>query len=260
MAKLSQDIQSPAYYGDVFKNIKEYILTSLGYPVIKVELTEEMLNNAILAAANLFYDYEATYTKLVMLTINTTDNTCVIPPEIDYDDIKDVIVDTKNNISSGAGVGNELSGLVTLGASTYSIPSFFHDFVANFDLVNYYLYVQYLEDYKKIMGIQISWQIIDDKIHLFPKNFQFQRAAIMMNDFPKLENLEQEDWIKQYALAKSMHTLGIIRSRISGMQFSGGMTSGGSADMMFNEGKEQMAALKEELKTLRRTPLGFIQV
>lgn len=70
MAKLSQDIQNSAYYGDVFKNIKEYILTSLGYPVIKVELTEEMLNSAILAATNLFYDYEATYTKLVMINID----------------------------------------------------------------------------------------------------------------------------------------------------------------------------------------------
>lgn len=260
MAKISQDIQSPEYYGAAFKNIKEYILTSLGYPVIKVELTEEMLNNAILEAARLFYDYEATYTKLVMLTIDASTNTCVIPSEIDYDDIKDVIIDTKNNISSGAGVGNELSGLLTLGASTYSIPSFFHDFVANFDLVNYYLYVQYLEDYKKIMGIQINWQIIDDKVHLFPKNFQFQRAAILMNDFPKLELLEQESWVQEYALAKSMHTLGVIRSRISGMQMSGGMTSGASADMMFNEGRDKMKELKEELKTLRRSPLPFLQV
>lgn len=110
------------------------------------------------------------------------------------------------------------------------------------------------------MGIQISWQIIDDKIHLFPKNFQFQRAAIMMNDFPKLENLEQEQWIKEYALAKSMHTLGVIRSRISGMQMSGGMTSGNSADLMFNEGRDKMKELAEELKTMRRGLLPFIQV
>ena len=188
MAKISQDIQDAQYYGPAFKNIKNYILSSLGYPIIKVELTEEMLNNSIIAAIQLFYEYEATSLKMTMLTIDS-DNTCIIPPEIDKDDIKDVIVDTKNNISSGAGVGNELSGLVTLGASTYSIPSFFHDFVANFDLTSYYLYIQYLEDYKKIMGIQFSWEIIDGKVHLFPKNFNFQQAAILSSDVPNFNEI-----------------------------------------------------------------------
>lgn len=259
MAKISQDIQDPQYYGNDFKNIKNYILTSLGYPIIKVELTEEMLNNAIISAIHLFYEYEATSMKMTMLTIDA-DNTCVIPADIDKDDIRDVIVDTKNNISSGAGVGNELSGLVTLGATTYSVPSFFHDFVANFDIANYYMYLQYLEDYKKIMGIQYRWEVIDGKIHLFPKNFTFQYAAILSSDYPLLSDAQNEFWIKEYALAKSMYTLGIIRSKISGMQISGGMNAGASGEQMLTEGKEKMAALTEELKTLRRLPLPIMQV
>ena len=75
---------------------------------------------------------------------------------------------------------------------------------------------------------------------------------------PETEEIEAEQWIREYALAKAKHMLATVRGKLTGFQVAGGSLSG-DADTLRSEAKEEMATLKAELDQLQR-PLPLLQV
>ena len=123
--------------------------------------------------------------------------------------------------------------------------------------MSYYLFTQRLEDFKKLVGIDRSWEIMNGQIHLFPASATFEQVGILYRRIPEDAELEAEQWIKEYALAKAKHILGTVRGKMSGFQATGGNFSGDAAELKA-EAKEEMTALRTELDLLQR-PLGILQ-
>ncbi|HPB48302.1 MAG TPA: hypothetical protein PLX16_06795 [Exilispira sp.] len=191
-------------YKSGFSNIKNYILYNLGYPVVRVELTEEQIITCIIDALTLFTKYcgEIEY-KLI--TVNTLGiNYVEIPDDPDYQSFPTPdpdpfnpappvnqtavklrhtsIVDVVFTATTLDRLGKALmTGGLAGGFEDYSLPlnsylSGGSSYISDFDITSYYLYIQKLEDFKKTIGLKQMWEILNNKIellreYLFTLNF-----------------------------------------------------------------------------------------
>ena len=239
-------------YENRFQNIKDYILLSFGYPLVRIELTNEHIKMAIIEAVTLYYQNAALDADLREVMVSG--NQAEIPSDINPRHILDVIFEkqTLDNFARGFGiqVSDDL-GIYTLGDASRS-PLF------NFDYVRYYQYLEKLEDFKRITGTRPEWNIVNKEIHLSPRNITTSRLGILYKSMPTDNDLDQLTWIKQYATARAKHILGTIRSKMSGFQASNVNIAVDGADLK-SEAKEEMEKLRTELDGMRM-PLGLMQV
>lgn len=253
MSYVDLRVDSPAYQGK-FQVIKDYILLSLGWPMIRIELEDRHLMLAILDAVNLWYKKAGTNEYSYRIVAPTL-NIIPIPSDIRPSTIRDVLFNPQL-------VDSFARGLIMSGdedeLGKYVFPTQgFNNLLANFDMVGYFLFTQRMEDFKKMVGIDRSWDIMNGEIHLYPAAAHFQEAAIMYRTLPEEAEIEAEQWIREWALAKSKHMLATVRGKMTGFQVAGGNLSG-DADTLRSEAKEEMAALKIELDSYQR-PLPIFQ-
>lgn len=242
MSYINQNVNAPEYAGK-FQVVKDYILLSLGWPLIRVELEDQHLTLAIIDAITKWYKRSGTIEY--SLEIVTPQNGIIdIPPHINPVTIKEVIFNP-NLMDSFA------KGLVMAGDEDafgkYVFPQAgFNNLLSNFDMVGYYLFTQRLEDFKKLVGIDRTWERQGGKIILYPQGADFATAGIVFRKVPEEIELVSEDWIKRWSLAKSKHMLATVRGKLSGFETSGGNIAGDYADLR-SEAKEEMTELMEEL-------------
>lgn len=245
---------SPAHTGK-FQTIKDYILLSLGWPTIRVELEDRHLVLAILDAINLWYKKAGTI-EYDFRVVEPTKNIIPIPDDIRPSTIKEVLFNPQL-------VDSFARGLIMSGdedeLGKYVFPQAgFNNLLENFDMVGYFMFTQRLEDFKKMVGIDRSWDIMNGEIHLYPAQALFREAAIVYRALPIEREIESEQWIREWSLAKSKHILATIRGKMTGFQIAGGNLAG-DADVLRSEAKQEMADLRIELDLLQR-PLFIMQV
>jgi hypothetical protein len=246
--------QSLADYNNRFKDLKDYILYSLGWPVVRVELVPEHLNLAIMDAVTLYYDKAANDVDCVIVSA-INDGIVDIPEGIKPQMIENVIF--QQNLIDGFAKGMYISGTEdALGKYVLPFQSW-QTILDNFDMVGYYSYLMRLEDFKKALGIDRTWDIMNGKIYLYPRDVQHDRVGIVYKSTFSDEILETEWWIKEYSLARAKFLLGMIRRKMSGFQTAGGNIANDGADLV-NEAKEEMTVLKEKLDKLQK-PLPILQ-
>ena len=257
MSYVDQSVDS-SQWQDKFDTIREYILLSLGWPMVRVELEDRHITLAIIEAVTKWYKKSGTveYACRTVAPTGTTGNEVLIPADIRPVTIRDVIfmpelVDTFSR------------GLITsgdeddLGRYVFPVQGWMN-ILDNFDMVGYYLFTQKLEDFRKMLGIDKMWEIVGGKkIILYPAGARFTMVGILYRELPGDEEIETEQWIKEWALAKAKHMLGTVRSKMSGFQVAGGNVSA-DADSLKSEAKEEMALLNAELDSYQR-PLPIMQ-
>ena len=253
MASYSQD-SGDSSYKTTFENMRMSILESLGYPLVKVELTETQLNRSIIEAAQEFSRYYG-FDYKYELAIPYDRNKVTLPDGVDPEHIFDVIFEN-DSIGQGVGGGNIFQSL-KVGGEILAIPFQTRAF-DDLNLSSYIMWLQNLEDIKKVFGISRHWEILNGIIHIYPSSEVYSRVAIMCADIPPLERLDQEPWIRQYALAKAKTILGMIRRKFSSLQMPGGGLALDGNELIA-EGKEEMAKLMEEIQFHRR-PLPIVQI
>jgi len=287
---INPNVEAPQYQGDGYGNLKNYILMNLGYPIVRVELTEKQIIQCIIDALTLYTKYcgEIEY-KMIVAYPQNGNNYVEIPDDPDYNEfptqkehdpfndpndqptiitkpklkhtsIVDVIF--SNNTLDRLGKALFTGGL-TGGFDDYVLPlnnylSAGSSYISDFDITNYYLYVQKLEDFKKAMGMKQTWEIINNKIYLYPADFHwYEPVGIIYKPAVTEEMAEQENWIKEYALARAKIILGRIRAKLSGFN-SGGINIAADGESLISEGREEANALKEQLMSMSAV-MPFIQ-
>lgn len=254
MSYVNQNVNAPEYTGK-FQTTKDYILYSLGWPLIRVELEDSHLTLAIVEAVTLWYKRSGLVNYSVEV-VTPNENIVDIPDGLNPNTIKDVLFNP--------GLMDSFSrGLVMAGdedvLGKYVFPQHsFNNLLDNFDMVGYYLFTQRLEDFRKLVGIDRTWEILNKQIALYPAGASFDKVGIVYRAVPEDIALESEEWIKRYALAKAKHMLATVRGKLSGFDVTGG-NIGADADTLRSEAKEEMAELKEELN-LQQMPLPFMAV
>lgn len=237
-------------------NMKSYILRQLGWPLIRVEITEDQLVDCILDAVQCYHEYVANDYALKIVE-GFVGNIIDIPEDINPKFIVDILFEKNyfDMMLEGLSVGNPediLGGIMPMDIMTSEVAS------NEFDIAQYYMYLQYVEDFKRVAGIKFGFQILKNQIHVYPSSKQFTRIGILYKPMITEREAEQSIWIKKYAVAKAKLIVGTIRSKLSGFSSTGANISA-DGEAMKSEAREDIAALEEKLQNLG-IPMPFIQM
>ncbi len=252
---INQDAND-SFYDNKYTVLKNYILLNLGYPLVRVELTEQHLLTAIIDALTMYHRYATV--DYNMVSVNVTSNPFPIPNGINKELIVDIIFPATFFDSLGSGIAaggfvGEFEGSV--------IPIFNQQGILNiftqFNLPVYYAYLQRLEDIKKIVGIEKMWEVVNNQIHLFPINQAFDYVGILTKGQLTEDEAEEQIWIKKYALARAKMMLGTVRSKFSGVN-SAGNNLAADGESLKSEAKEEIEKLETQLYGMQR-PLPIMQ-
>jgi len=253
MSYISQTISD---YKDRFQDLRNYILYSLGYPVVRVELTDEFLSIAIIDAVTRYYSRAAHDVNFVVVDVDDSDRTAEIPSDIKSSMIEEVVfpIEVIDAYSRGifAGTTEDILGKFVIPQEGW------HNILDNFDMVGYYLFLQRMEDFRKLVGIDQHWDITNGKIYCYPADANIEKVGIVYKAQKSDLSLETTNWIKDWALAKTKHMLGTIRGKMSAFQTAGGNIAA-DGDALKAEAKEEMRELTEKLNGLQK-PLPFMSL
>ena len=251
--------QDPSLYvdNDELSVLKKYVLRKLGWPLIRVEITDEQLVDAILDAVQVYHEYAAIDYQIERVN-PSTGNVIDIPDHINGKFIVDVLFqrDYFDSLSAGLGAmgyAETMGGVLPYDASGRS------PIVGNFDLAQYYLYLQHMEDFKKLVGITRQWEAFGRKIHLYPATMVQKEVGILYKPMLNEGSAGQSKWIKDYAVAGAQMTVGIIRSKLGGFSSTGANLSV-DGEAMKSEARAQLDKLEESIKTGGGIPMPFLQM
>jgi len=231
--------------GNELTNLKSYVLRQLGWPLIRVEITEEQLTDAILDAIQLYHEYAAMEYELRVIPV--IGSVSQLPDDINSKFISEVIFERSyfDSISAAMGASDsmaDLGGVMSLDQLSGGTSA-----VANFDIAQYYMYMQQLEDFKKTVGLQQTWRIFGREIHLYPAARTFSRIGIVYKPMMSEAEAEQSQWIKKYSVAGAMMIVGRIRSKLSGFS-STGATISADGEAMKSEARTELDKLELALQ------------
>jgi len=232
------------------KEIQEYILTNLGAPVVNVELAPENIKIAIDQAINEYLSTGAFETAYAQLPVNNSSSNVFDIPE-DAATIRNVTFNIP--FETAAGSTQDIFSF-----AVYASP--FGPNYSNFVHAagNLGVFFEYLQNRNRVIGNTITFKVINNQLYVWPipRNapnilIEYSKNAFGVED--KDQNISTSNswgiqWIRKFSLAVAKGMLGKIRGKYS--QVSGGPGSESqtlNAAELVSEGKEEIAALKEEL-------------
>jgi hypothetical protein len=230
------------YWQDNFQDLRDYVRRALGWPVIRVELHPDMLNQAI-------YNAIANYVKIKDLALYyadlAPDQNGWAPFPLDTDGKEIVASLVRDVIFKTTGFQSNLEGYAY---DEYLIwPGIYEpglDGGITFDFVKYYMVKQNLEDFRKAVGIDRTWEFMNGGIQLYPARADHQSAKVIYGDFPSPAKIQEEDFVRSWAVAEAMLILARVRGKISGIALPGGNATWDAADMR-QEAQEIITQLRE---------------
>jgi hypothetical protein len=223
------------------KTIKDFILARLGYPVVRVELTDFQIKTAIdEAITNL--DYHAPFWTTQMATFETTANVnmYMLPTHI------------ANNLTYCAYKKSLLSLQNMAGSLEFDFfIKYFQDnfLMTNFNVSDFYLMQMNLEMIRKVLSQEGSWDILNGNIiQLYPAPVVNGETVVLV--FRGLDSATMhpyyKNWIQRYALAVAKGILGEIRGKYTSLPSPGGGATLNGKDLLQSSQTER-EKLKEEL-------------
>lgn len=238
------DYKSP-FWKDNFNFMKEYLMTQLGYPLIRVELTENHLITATHDAISQYLKYDQYNSIYMEKFVPDGDNFIQLPDYINPSLVRDVFFETNDNIFS--------TSLPTDGGVTIGLPlnNIFDVSMGFLDLTKYYMARMSLANADIMLGVDRNWEILNGGIKIYQtKNKLYNNVGVLFAKFLLPIEFEGDDWIRRFALARSKIMLGIIRRKFSGFAAAGGSASV-DGDALVSEGKAEEEALIVEIKESR---------
>lgn len=223
------------------KTIKDFILARLGYPVVRVELTDFQIKSAIdEAITNL--DYHAPFWTTQMATFETTANVnmYMLPTHI------------ANNLTYCAYKKSLLSLQNMAGSLEFDFfIKYFQDnfLMTNFNVSDFYLMQMNLEMIRKVLSQEGTWDILNGNIiQLYPAPVVNGETVVLV--FRGLDSATMhpyyKNWIQRYALSVAKGILGEIRGKYGSLPSPGGGAILNGKDLLAASQQER-EKLKEEL-------------
>ena len=238
------DYKNP-FWKDNFNFIKEYLMTQLGYPLIRVELTENHLITATHDAISQYLKYDSYNSIYLEKFTPDSSNFIQLPDHINPGLVRDVFFETNDNVFS--------TSLPTDGGVTVGLPlnNIFDTSMGFLDLTKYYMARMSLANADSILGVDRNWEIINGGIKIYQtKNKLYNKVGVLFAKFLLPIEFEGDDWIRRFALARCKIMLGTIRRKFSGFAAAGGSASV-DGDALISEGKAEEEMLITEIKESR---------
>lgn len=233
------------FWKDNFEFLKEYLMTQLGYPLVRVELTENHLITGIHDAISQYLKYDNFNYIHMEKFVPDQNNFIQLPDYINPGLVRDVFFETNDNIFS--------TSLPTDGGVTIGLPlnNIFDVSMGFLDLTKYYMARMSLANADQMLGVDRNWEILNGGIKIYQtKNKLYNNVGVLFAKFLLPIEFEGDDWIRRFSLARCKIMLGIIRRKFSGFAAAGGSASV-DGDTLVSEGKAEEEALITELKESR---------
>jgi len=232
----------------VREQIREYVLTMLGAPVITIELDEQQISNSIDFALQIIEDY-APMEYFQYYTFNSTPGQSVyeMPNDVGY--IRTV---SYRETAQYAFSASDLGGVIPLeymGAGAYgSVAGGINPQTPVWGKMNeWVLYKQYEDTYNRISGQQGGWEWLGGYNHIKVYPTPFRSYPVLVRYLQKRPDFKQvTQAMQEGALAFSKIILGRIRSKISNPPGpNGGVQLDGQ--QILQEGLEEKKEWEERL-------------
>lgn len=224
--------------------LKFEVMSTLGHPVVMVELTEPQLEQAIRTIGDFIATYFPFEEKLAYFQTQPLINEYPLPPDAYW--IKDIKWDPATT-RIGDIFGAE-SFLFNVGNVTG---------IQNI-LLDYHLLQAYRKFSKKVLGTEGQWEVKgNNKIRLFPT----PRGSfpVVVEYFPTVQRLRTpsaREVLKRALVAEAKIILGNIRSKFGGIPAPDGGTLAMNGDAMRTEGQAELDKAKADAILLGE-PMGI---
>ena len=231
--------------------IKDYVLGMLGFPIVRVELTEFQIKQCVQEAVSKL-NYHAPLWSLQYASFDASagQNIYEIPLYMLHNLENVIYRKTLLTIAAQAG---------TL-EFDFFIKYFQDNFLfSNFQVSDFYLMQQHLEMIRKILSQEGSWDLVNGNIlQLYPTPVNNNQKVILI--YRGLDTFTMhpyyKNWIQRYALAVAKGILGEIRGKYRSLPSPGGGASLNGADLI-QQSTQEKEKLKEELLSEIEEPAAF---
>lgn len=238
------------------EDLKTYILTSLGWPVVSVELDELNIGQAINNAVDEYLAtgaVERAYLPLQASSVNEFD----LPKEVGT--VSNVIYANANDMISGVAGSSDIFSF-TMGGGGGTFGAMMGQGYGNFihGAGNLAVFFEYMQNRNRVLGKDITFRVIDNKLYVwpFPRPGDTILVEYSKNTFGVLNsdgavstsNQWGIYWIKRMALAQCKKMLGLgARGKYSTLAGATGESQQLNAAELLTQAKEEIEALREEL-------------
>jgi hypothetical protein len=234
-----------------YPKTRDFILSMLGHPIVKVELTDDQIATCIHMAIEKYMQYRTP--EPIQRYIAATGQITKLPPDIPKEEIIEV------TYSPNADIFAQLSASGESFLLTYYMNDMGNQFLSDF-----YIAQAYRETMETTLGIRPSYEFLSardengdwaDYIRLAPRPSGGVVIGLLVSRPMTEEEIDSVEWISKYALAWAKMTLSQIRGKY-------GSVPGPTGEMALNassleaQAQQEMEKL-EEAVMLRGQPLGF---
>lgn len=226
------------------KNLRGWILRKLGHPKVRIELTSDQIDDALMEAIRRFVSLAERPEKYWQF--QTARGVGVYRLPDDFYTMHDTFYY----------IPDQIVNMI----QTYTSYQMYVNFTGNLDVSYYNILMEHLQLRVNRIGGVPTWDILYDppRIKIWPTpEWDGRHVVISYVALPRLEewtpqmDLVGYDWVLRYALALCKVVLGRIRGRYGTNVVVGDMPVGQDADILLGEAKEEIAKLEEDLEGQR---------
>ena len=235
-----------------YPGTRRWIWNMLGYPQVKVELTEEDVTDCINMAIDKYLYYLTPDLDYYYVDVGPNSHEYKLPPWLPKSSITEVIYQPSSDIFA------QLSGSGESFFLTYYMQGSGGTFLSDF-----YAAIAYKETMERTLGIAPSYEFlsrivngqVEEYIRIYPKPSIGMKLGIKYNRMISEVETDSAMWIRKYALTWAKEKLGRVRSKYASVPGpTGEMQLDGST--LLSEAATEREALLLEIISLGE-PLAF---
>lgn len=243
------------------QQLKEYALRKLGAPVLLINVDDEQLEDRIDDALDLYYEYHHAATELSFLfhqiTQQEIDDQRIILPEGVMSVLR-VLGPTSGDQGGGSGIAT-----INLQYQMYITDIWNARRIMQGGLGSFYITQSYLsmisdtfsaEDRLNFNMHHGRLTLLNDWASVKVDNWIAIEAYTKI-DPEEVGSIYNDRWLKQYVVAQFRLQWGSNLIKFAGAQLPGGMTV--NAEQIWNDAKEEVKTLEEELQNNYQLPVDF---
>lgn len=232
------------------QTIKDFIFAKLGYPTVRVELTDFQIQICIEEAmSKLDYHAPQWMNQYAVFSASANINIYELPLAI------------ANNLTDAYSQSQLMGMNVPQGSLEYDLALMFFGNVgtfSNYNVGQYVLMQQYLKQVKAVMGQKSTWTLTNGKyLNIFPIPYGGEGIILEFRGIDSETILPAyKNWIQRFATCLSKEILGRVRSKYQVLPGPGG-GSKLDGELLLREAAEEKVLLIEELTTEIENPPLF---
>jgi hypothetical protein len=235
-----------------YPKTRNFIWGMLGYPAIKVELTEDQVTLCIEKAIQRYMQYRTPEPTNRYISIAPGQTTAELPLDLPKEEIIEITYSPNTDMWS------------QLSSTGDMFMAYFIQQNRGQYLTDVWMALSYKKTFEKVMGLTPTYELLSytnkngelrDIVRLSPHPANGLRLCILFNRPLSEEEADQISWIHKYALSWAKELLGRIRGKFSSVP---GPTGEMSLDggVLLSEAATEREKLEAEI-VLIGEPLGF---